>query len=118
MTCDGGHSSRRYDLSGDPRLLRQARRAADRLLPAFGPRTGWSIFGPGRPQLPTAQLNLLTGHGKQHGWAPGPILAEVGSVQLEFARLFEITHDQRYAEIMAGIVSRRGSRRTAGTWSY
>ena len=72
-----------YDLSGDARLLRLATAAGDQLLGAFNPD------GTG---LPAAQLNMRTGaRVRQHPWARGVILAEVGSVQLELTRLLQLT---------------------------
>jgi len=76
-----------HDLSGDARLLKLAVRVADRLLPAFSGATGG---------LPSAQLNMRTGARQGHSWARGLILAEVGSVQVEFARLFDLTNEPRY----------------------
>ena len=76
-----------FDLSNDPRLLKLAVSAADRLLAAFGENG-----------LPSAQLNMHTGERRQHNWARGPILAEVGSVQLEFQRLATITGEVKYEQ--------------------
>ena len=69
-----------FDLSGDERLLRLAVAAATRLLPAFKESDG----------LPSAQVNTRSGERRSHGWAPGKILSEAGSVQLEFMRLYTI----------------------------
>jgi hypothetical protein len=76
-----------YDLSGDERLLRKARELGERLLGAFE--------GGSEPGLPCAQLNLRTSECvPKHPWAPGVILAEVGSVQLELSRLLALTPAQ------------------------
>ena len=40
--------------------------------------------------LPSAQLNMRTGRPRSHTWASALILAEVGSVQLEFRRLVQL----------------------------
>jgi len=90
-----------YDLSGDKRLLAKAVHVADRMLPAF--RCGGAL-SPTSPEyhceLPSPQLNLRTGEVRARG---ARVLAEVGSVQLEYARLHAITRDPRYAAVAATI---------------
>eukprot|EP01114_Cavostelium_apophysatum_P016209 TRINITY_DN4558_c0_g1_i2.p1 TRINITY_DN4558_c0_g1~~TRINITY_DN4558_c0_g1_i2.p1 ORF type:complete len:765 (+),score=229.99 TRINITY_DN4558_c0_g1_i2:105-2399(+) len=78
-----------YDLSKDVRLLDKARDMADRLLPAFDSPSG----------IPYSVVNLKTGVAKNPSWTQGSsILAEFGSVQLEFKYLSFHTDDPIYAE--------------------
>ncbi|CAM9163978.1 unnamed protein product, partial [Discosporangium mesarthrocarpum] len=72
-----------YDLSQDQVFLNKARELGDRLLPAFDTATG----------LPTPRVNLKSncGSGSQS------VLAEIGTLQVEFRYLSHVTGDQRYA---------------------
>lgn len=76
-----------HSLSGHDVFLRKAKELADKLLPAFNQETGF----------PYAQVNLRTGAGA-HGWYHGTLLAEAGTVQLEFRYLSQATGDPKYAE--------------------
>ena len=76
-----------YDLSGDPRLLKKAREAGDMLYAAFDtpnrmPITRWDFAraAAGEPQ-------------QADEWV---LLAEIGSLGLEFARLSLLTGDPRW----------------------
>jgi len=72
---------------GRPILLQRARELADRLMPAFDTPTG----------IPDNYINLLTGHHNAPTWNGGlAILAEFGSIQLEFRRLSQQTGDPKY----------------------
>lgn len=80
-----------YDLSGDQRLLRKAREVGDMLLGAFDtpnrmPITRWDVGAAAR------------GDKKKDGQvAPGwALIAEVGSLCMEFTRLSLITGDPRW----------------------
>jgi hypothetical protein len=73
-----------YDLSGDRAFLDKARELGDRLLPAFGTGAG----------LPVPQISLQNGHSGSGGQV---VLAEIGTVQLEFRALSHHTGDPKYA---------------------
>ncbi len=71
-----------YQLDGDPRFLALARDLGNRLLPAFGSRTG----------MPYRFVNLRTG--ADSGRVSNP--AEIGTLTLEFGTLSKLTGDARY----------------------
>lgn len=75
-----------HALSGRPIFLQKARELGDKLLKAFNGQTGF----------PFTQLNLRTGEGKK-GWYSGVVLAEAGTVQLEFRYLSQQSNDPKYA---------------------
>ena len=77
-----------YDLSGDELYLIKAQEIGDCLLFAFDSPTG----------LPYSVVNLHSGQGHNHQWAGqgSHVLAEVGSMQLEYAYLSYHTNDNRY----------------------
>lgn len=76
-----------YDLSGEEVFLNKARDLGDRLLPAFNTPTG----------IPLNQLNLGSGHASNPGWTgASSVLAELGTLQLEFRSLSHATGDARY----------------------
>ena len=73
----------------DQGLLDKAKDIGDRLSKAFNTPTG----------LPYATINLQSGRGSTPGWTGGSaILAEVGTIQLEFAALSRYTKDKQYDE--------------------
>ncbi|EFC49077.1 predicted protein [Naegleria gruberi] len=76
-----------YDLTKEKIFLEKAKDMADRLLPAFSSPTG----------IPYSEINLKTGSKKTFAWANNcAILSELGSLQLEFRRLSELTGDMKY----------------------
>jgi len=75
-----------HSLSGRDIFLQKAKQLADKLLPGFNAATGF----------PMTQINLKTGQGTK-GWYQGTVLAEAGTVQLEFRYLSQQTGDPRYA---------------------
>ncbi|CAE7261298.1 MNS1 [Symbiodinium natans] len=75
-----------HALSGRPIFLQKARELGDKLLHAFNSQTGF----------PFTQLTLRTGEGKK-GWYSGVVLAEAGTVQLEFRYLSQQLNDPKYA---------------------
>merc|ERR1719502_1292693 len=78
-----------HDLTGDQGMLDQARALGDRLLPAFATRSG----------LAKGQVNLVTGQTANAGWTnQASILAEFGTVQVEFRTLSRKTGDPKYAD--------------------
>jgi len=78
-----------YGLSKDQVFLDKAIDLGDRLLYAFNSHTG----------LPYGLVNLKSHNGMNQRWSPGShILAEIGTVQLEFKYLSEVSGDPKYAE--------------------
>ncbi|CAN0027857.1 unnamed protein product, partial [Phaeothamnion confervicola] len=77
-----------YDLSGDRIFLEKAAELGDRLLPAFNTPTG----------IPLPQVDLSNGRANANSWASGSVLAELGTLQVEFRYLSNATGDRRYAE--------------------
>ncbi|KAJ3263420.1 Mannosyl-oligosaccharide 1,2-alpha-mannosidase IA [Chytriomyces hyalinus] len=75
-----------YDLEGDPRLIEKCVELADLLLPAFDGESGF----------PVNQLVLATG--ETRGSRTALSLAEIGSLQLEFQYLSDVTGNPVYAE--------------------
>ncbi|KAI7847753.1 glycoside hydrolase [Circinella umbellata] len=76
-----------YELSGDEMFVEKTVELVDRLLPAFDTPTG----------IPYQYVNFKTGKGVKSGFPDGAsCLAELGTVQLEFTRLSEITGDWTY----------------------
>jgi mannosyl-oligosaccharide alpha-1,2-mannosidase len=76
-----------HSLSKEQHFLDKAIILGDKLLPAFGSKSG----------LPYGQVNLRTGSRSNAGWTRGSILAEIGTVQLEFRYLTEHSGDAKYA---------------------
>ncbi|XP_006815977.1 mannosyl-oligosaccharide 1,2-alpha-mannosidase IA-like [Saccoglossus kowalevskii] len=79
-----------YAISGDSIFKMKAVEVADKLLPAFNTPTG----------IPMAMVNVKTGGSHNWGWASGgsSILAEFGSMHVEFVYLSEITGNPIYRE--------------------
>lgn len=78
-----------YELSGEPSLLKHAEDLGRRLLPAFATPAG----------IPYGTINLASGGGRNAGWTGGAsILAEIGTVQLEFRKLSQLTGNPEFAE--------------------
>ncbi|CAO3586854.1 unnamed protein product [Absidia cylindrospora] len=80
-----------YDLSHDYMFVTKTKDLVDRLLPAFTESpTG----------IPYQYVNFKTGKAVKSGWTDGAsCLAELGTVQLEFTRLSQITGDWKYHDI-------------------
>eukprot|EP00906_Rhabdomonas_costata_P030244 RCo042731 len=77
-----------YTYDNDYVFVERARELADRLLPSFQ----HSACG-----VPYSHINLKTGHCRGNDWAPASaILAELGSVQLEFRYLSHLTQNPVY----------------------
>lgn len=75
-----------HSLSGNKLFLDNAKRLADKMLPAFDTASG----------LPKAQVDVGTGEAKWHSWVNHAILAEVATIQLEFRYLSHATNDIKY----------------------
>ncbi|KXN71603.1 glycoside hydrolase family 47 protein, partial [Conidiobolus coronatus NRRL 28638] len=83
-----------YDLSGEPILLQKAVQLADSLLPAFNTPTGFPYYRYDfTRKIPDANRGIV-------------ILAEIGSVQMEFVRLSQLTNNPTYAEVVMRIYER------------
>ncbi|KAJ3062367.1 hypothetical protein HDU98_001765 [Podochytrium sp. JEL0797] len=76
-----------YDLEGDVKVLRKCVELADRMVPAFETATG----------IPWNLINLATGETKPDDSGTA-ILSELGSLQLEFQYLSDVTGNPIYAE--------------------
>jgi mannosidase alpha-like ER degradation enhancer 2 len=87
-----------YQMDGDPRFLALARDLGNRLLPAFGSRTG----------MPYRFVNLRT------GVVTGPVSnpAEIGTLTLEFGTLSKLTGDARYYDAAKRAVTALFARRS------
>jgi mannosyl-oligosaccharide alpha-1,2-mannosidase len=86
IRCLGGLLSA-YDLSKDRVFLDKARALGDALLAAFDANN-----------VPSPFLNLQTGHRSSAGWHSGSVvLAEVGTLQVEFLTLAYHTGEAKYA---------------------
>jgi hypothetical protein len=85
-----------YDLSGDRRLLDKATDLGNRLMPIFQTTTG----------LTYSQINLATGGRMNTGWTGGyALIAEFGTLQLEFRRLSQLTGDKKYDDAVTRIMN-------------
>lgn len=86
IRCLGGLLSA-YELSGDRMFLDKARELGEKLLVAFRLPSG----------LPMATVNLATGAADPPQWTSGGlILAEVGTIQMEFKALSHHTGDPKW----------------------
>lgn len=79
-----------YALTGDQMFKEKAISVGNKLLPAFNTATG----------IPQSMINLKTGSTRNWGWASGgcSILAEFGSVHLEFIYLTNISGNPVYEQ--------------------
>ena len=84
-----------YDLSGERVLLEKAQDLGDRLLPAFNTPTG----------IPKGQVNLHSGAAASLGWTgSSSVLAELGTLQVEFRFLSRATGDPKYARAVERVM--------------
>ena len=78
-----------YALSGDRMFVDKAAVLGKNLLKAVDERSG----------VPYSMVHLTQGHKKNHGWCQGKsILADIGTIQLEYTYLSALTGDMSYAE--------------------
>ncbi|XP_067863038.1 mannosyl-oligosaccharide 1,2-alpha-mannosidase IA-like isoform X1 [Heptranchias perlo] len=79
-----------YYLTGDELFKMKSIELGEKLLPAFNTPTG----------IPWALINLRSGVGRNWGWASGgsSILAEFGTLHLEFMHLSEVSGNPKFAE--------------------
>eukprot|EP00004_Rigifila_ramosa_P014930 TRINITY_DN3437_c0_g1_i2.p1 TRINITY_DN3437_c0_g1~~TRINITY_DN3437_c0_g1_i2.p1 ORF type:complete len:620 (-),score=132.66 TRINITY_DN3437_c0_g1_i2:17-1600(-) len=78
-----------YEFSGDKMFLEKAQKVGDGLVRAFNSPTG----------IPYSTINLISGDASLPGWTGGSaILAEAGTVQLEFRALSRHTQNPSYAQ--------------------
>ncbi|CAJ2502857.1 Uu.00g102510.m01.CDS01 [Anthostomella pinea] len=100
-----------YDLSGDPRLLQKAREVGDMLYVAFDT--------PNHMPITRWELGRATSGGKQQAaeWA---LVAEIGSLCMEFTRLSLITNDQKWfsaaENIMLALQKQQMETKLPGLW--
>ena len=86
-----------YDLSGDAIFLEKAKDLGNRLLPAFNTPSG----------IPRASVVLSTGAGANPGWTGGAsILAELGTLQVEFRYLGAATSEPTFARKAEAVIER------------
>eukprot|EP00467_Chlorarachnion_reptans_P011364 CAMPEP_0114532346 /NCGR_PEP_ID=MMETSP0109-20121206/26614_1 /TAXON_ID=29199 /ORGANISM="Chlorarachnion reptans, Strain CCCM449" /LENGTH=759 /DNA_ID=CAMNT_0001715399 /DNA_START=323 /DNA_END=2606 /DNA_ORIENTATION=+ len=86
-----------YALQPDQKLLEKARDLGERLLKGFHAT---------RMGMPQSVINLRTGSSHNHHWnSMLSILSEVGSIQLEFAYLSNITGDPRFHNTARAVFS-------------
>eukprot|EP00727_Mastigamoeba_balamuthi_P009541 m51a1_g5209 putative mannosyl-oligosaccharide -alpha-mannosidase mns2-like (519) ;mRNA; f:239782-242196 len=79
-----------YDLTGDRLFLDKAAACADRLLPAYKTPSG----------VPYVTLNMRSQSAYNPSWTGGAaILADAGTVQLEFAYLSQHTANPKYRQV-------------------
>jgi ER degradation enhancer, mannosidase alpha-like 2 len=88
-----------YQMDGDSAFLALARDLGDRLLPAFGSRTG----------MPYRYVHLRTGAVRDGVNNP----AEIGTLMLEFGTLSKLTDDPRYYDAAKRAVMELFARRSA-----
>jgi len=79
-----------YALTGDKMFKEKAEHIATKLLPAFNTPTG----------IPYALVNIKTGASRNYQWASGSssILAEFGTMHLEFSYLSDVTGNPVFKE--------------------
>eukprot|EP01028_Stygiella_incarcerata_P011186 TRINITY_DN6201_c0_g1_i1.p1 TRINITY_DN6201_c0_g1~~TRINITY_DN6201_c0_g1_i1.p1 ORF type:complete len:627 (+),score=182.35 TRINITY_DN6201_c0_g1_i1:93-1973(+) len=78
-----------YELSGEKVLLEKADDLGKRMLPAFDTPSG----------IPRSTINLGDGSSSTPGWTGGSsILSEVGTLQLEFKKLAQLTGNDIYRQ--------------------
>ncbi|XP_071997782.1 mannosyl-oligosaccharide 1,2-alpha-mannosidase IA [Engystomops pustulosus] len=84
-----------YHLSGEEIFRKKAIELGEKLLPAFNTPTG----------IPWALLNMKSGIGRNWPWASGgsSILAEFGTLHLEFIHLSEVSGNPVFAEKVMNI---------------
>ncbi|KAM4042163.1 mannosyl-oligosaccharide 1,2-alpha-mannosidase IA [Anomaloglossus baeobatrachus] len=84
-----------YYISGEEIFRRKAVELGEKLLPAFNTPTG----------IPWALLNMKSGIGRNWPWASGgsSILAEFGTLHLEFIHLSEVSGNPLFAEKVMNI---------------
>ena len=93
IRCLGGLMSA-YDLSENELFLNKAQALADRLMPAFNTGNGF----------PLSEVNLGSGHSNVARWTGGSVLlAEVGTIQLEFQSLSDRINDNKYGTKVSDI---------------
>lgn len=78
-----------YSLSGRAVFLDNAKRIADKMLPAFETKSG----------MPKSAIDVGTGAATYHSWMRNNVLAEVTTVQLELRYLTHVTGEKKYQEV-------------------
>jgi mannosyl-oligosaccharide alpha-1,2-mannosidase len=84
-----------YDFTEDPLFLEKAEEVVKKLLPAFKTPSG----------IPKASVNLQSGMSGLPLWTGGlAILAEIGTLQMEFSYLSHHTNNSHYAELALKVI--------------
>ena len=80
-----------YDMTKDPLYLKKAEEMAERMLPAFETPSG----------IPDNSINLHTGYHQGPSWTGGnAILAELGTLSVEFLYLASKSGNQKFKKVM------------------
>ncbi|KAK6386615.1 hypothetical protein LTR65_008814 [Meristemomyces frigidus] len=102
-----------YDLCGDPRLLDKAAELGGVLYGAFDT--------PNRMPVSYWDMNAAT-NGHQQFASPQALVADIGSLTLEFTRLSQLTKDPKYydaiSRIMAAFAEQQNATSVPGMWPY
>ena len=78
-----------YALSGDEMFIDKAKVLGENLLKALDDKSG----------IPYSMVNLQNGHKQDHHWCQGrAILADIGTVQLEYVYLSAVTGNPSYGK--------------------
>ncbi|KAH7126360.1 glycoside hydrolase [Dactylonectria estremocensis] len=100
-----------FDLSGDTRLLRKAAEVGEMLYKAFDT--------PNRMPVTRWDLNAAAKGAKQTG-SPGVLLAEIGSLSMEFTRLSQLTGNHKWFDAIQRITDtmaqQQNSTELPGLW--
>ncbi|KAK0538717.1 hypothetical protein OC834_000309 [Tilletia horrida] len=92
-----------YDLSGDELMKHRAEELAQLIMPAFGTTSGVPV---GRIRMQKQQST--------HLFSGSPVLAEVGSLLLEFTRLWQVTGNRTYFDRVQRVTDYLDKNITAG----
>ena len=95
-----------HDLSGDQMFLDKALDLAGRMLPGFNTGSG----------IPHAQIKLSDSSVKESWTGANAVLAEFGTLQLEWRYLSEKTNNPMYREKVEKIYDKLGPGRLDGMW--
>lgn len=83
-----------YDLTGEKVFVDKAEQLAESLMPAFHPKTGMTY----------GKINLQTGSAKNPSWSHASVLAEVGTIQMEYFALSRHTGIPKWRRLAQRIV--------------
>ncbi|KAE8259092.1 hypothetical protein A4X13_0g1238 [Tilletia indica] len=92
-----------YDLSGDELMRDRAEELAQLIMPAFETYSG----------VPLGRVRML-GQGTSHMNSGSPVLAEAGSLLLEFTRLWQVTGNRTYFDRVQRVTDYLDKNMTSG----